>query len=72
VRGTCMQMLLIGNSCLTHAEEQTQMALWCISAAPLIMGNDLRNLSAASKVRSPLTYFTPHPAHQYTAVLKNP
>ena len=42
-------MLLIGNGCLTHAEEQTQMALWAISAAPMIMGNDLRNISAASK-----------------------
>ena len=42
-------MLLIGNGCLTHAEEQTQMALWAISAAPLIMGNDLRNISAESK-----------------------
>ena len=29
-------MLLLGNGCLTHAEEQTQMALWSISAsAPL-------------------------------------
>ena len=31
-------MLLIGNGCLTHAEEQTQMSLWAIFAAPLIMG----------------------------------
>jgi hypothetical protein len=42
-------MLLIGNGCLSHAEEQTQMALWSIFAAPLIMGNDLRNVSAESK-----------------------
>ena len=42
-------MLLIGNQCLTLPEEQTQMALWSISAAPLIMGNDLRNITAASK-----------------------
>jgi hypothetical protein len=42
-------MLLIGNECLTIAEEQTQMALWAVSAAPLIMGNDLRNISDASK-----------------------
>lgn len=42
-------MLLIGNDCLTLAEEQTQLALWAISAAPLIMGNDLRNISAESK-----------------------
>ena len=42
-------MLLIGNGCLSHAEEQTQMALWSVWAAPLIMGNDLRNVSAASR-----------------------
>ena len=41
-------MLLIGNGCLTTAEEQTQMAIWSITASPLIMGNDVRNVSAAS------------------------
>eukprot|EP01060_Flectonema_neradi_P032033 TRINITY_DN501_c0_g1_i1.p1 TRINITY_DN501_c0_g1~~TRINITY_DN501_c0_g1_i1.p1 ORF type:complete len:412 (+),score=97.42 TRINITY_DN501_c0_g1_i1:71-1237(+) len=35
-------MLLIGNDCITADEARTQMALWSISAAPLIMGNDLR------------------------------
>jgi hypothetical protein len=44
-----MDMLLIGANCLTTAEERTQMAIWSISASPLIMGNDLRNVSAASK-----------------------
>jgi len=44
-----MDMLLIGNDCITHDEERTQMAIWAISAAPLIMGNDLRNVSAESK-----------------------
>lgn len=42
-------MLLIGNGCISFAEEQTQMALWSVLAAPLIMGNDLRNVPAASK-----------------------
>merc|ERR1719281_732505 len=42
-------MLLIGNGCITTAEEQTQMAIWSISASPLIMGNDLRKVSAESK-----------------------
>ena len=42
-------MLLIGNGCLTEDEERTQMAIWSLSAAPLIMGNDPRNISAASK-----------------------
>jgi hypothetical protein len=41
-------MLLIGNGCLTTAEEQTQMAIWSITASPLIMGNDVRTVSAAS------------------------
>jgi len=38
-----------GERCVSHAEEQTQMAIWAISASPLIMGNDLRNVSAESK-----------------------
>merc|ERR1712019_151844 len=44
-----MDMLLIGNGCIKPAEEQTQMALWSISASPLIMGNDLRKVPAESK-----------------------
>jgi len=42
-------MLLIGNGCITEDEERTQMAIWSIVAAPLIMGNDMRNVSDASK-----------------------
>jgi hypothetical protein len=42
-------MLLIGNGCISEDEERTQMAIWSIVAAPLIMGNDMRNVSAASK-----------------------
>ena len=44
-----MDMLLIGANCIAEPEERTQMAIWSISAAPLIMGNDLRNVSDASK-----------------------
>ena len=44
-----MDMLLIGAHCVTEDEEKTQMAIWSISASPLIMGNDLRNVSEASK-----------------------
>jgi len=44
-----MDMLLIGNGCLTIHEERTQMAIWSISASPLIMGNDLRNVPIESK-----------------------
>jgi len=37
-------MLLIGNDCITDDEARTQMAIWSILAAPLIMGNDLRKV----------------------------
>ena len=38
-------MLIIGNFALSFEQAKAQMALWCIMAAPLLMGNDLRNLS---------------------------
>ena len=47
-------MLLIGakdasgKACLSVAEERTQMAIWSLSAAPLIMGNDARDVRNAS------------------------
>merc|ERR1712048_249414 len=44
-----MDMLLIGNDCVTLDEQKTQMAIWSISASPLIMGNDLRKVPEASK-----------------------
>lgn len=43
-----MDMLLVGNGCLTEEEERTQMSLWSILASPLIMGNDLRTISLQS------------------------
>jgi hypothetical protein len=42
-------VLIIGNFALSHSQAQAQMALWCIMAAPLMMGNDLRNLDPAMK-----------------------
>jgi len=42
-------MLLIGNDCISDDEARTQMAIWSIVAAPLIMGNDLRNVTASTK-----------------------
>lgn len=42
-------MLLIGNDCITDDEARTQMAIWSIVAAPLIMGNDARNVSQSQK-----------------------
>jgi len=42
-------MLLIGNACINDDEARSQLALWSISAAPLIMGNDLTDLTAGGK-----------------------
>lgn len=50
-----MDMLLIGEHELggmpgiTFEEGRTQFGMWSLLAAPLIMGNDLRNVSAAAK-----------------------
>ena len=42
-------ILLAGNDCVTDAEATTQFVIWSILAAPLIMGNDLRHMSASMK-----------------------
>jgi len=47
-------MLEVGNSdngagTVTDVEYQSHFALWAIAAAPLIAGNDLRNMSATTK-----------------------
>lgn len=41
--------LIIGNGLLTHSQEEAQMAIWSIMAAPLLMSNDVRNISQSSK-----------------------
>jgi alpha-galactosidase len=38
-------MLEVGNNGLTTSESRAHFSLWCIMAAPLIAGNDLRNMS---------------------------
>jgi alpha-galactosidase len=38
-------MLEIGNGGMTHIEYRTHMSLWSMLAAPLIAGNDLRNMT---------------------------
>lgn len=38
-------MLEIGNGNLTIAESRSHFALWCFVKAPLILGNDLTNMS---------------------------
>jgi len=42
-------MLEVGNGAMTDAEYRTHMALWAVSSAPLIAGNDVRSMSAATK-----------------------
>ncbi|HXB94145.1 MAG TPA: glycoside hydrolase family 27 protein [Puia sp.] len=42
-------MLEIGNGGLTPEEERSHFTLWCMLAAPLMAGNDIRNMSAATR-----------------------
>ncbi|XP_030640789.1 alpha-N-acetylgalactosaminidase-like [Chanos chanos] len=42
-------MLIIGNFGLSLDQSRSQMALWAIMAAPLIMSNDLRTLSSQAR-----------------------
>jgi alpha-galactosidase len=42
-------MLEIGNGHMTDTEYRTHMSLWCVMAAPLIAGNDIRTMSQATK-----------------------
>jgi alpha-galactosidase len=42
-------MLEVGNGSLTDAQNRAQFAMWAMMAAPLIAGNDLRSMNAATK-----------------------
>ena len=42
-------MLEVGNGGMTTAEYRTHFSLWCILAAPLIAGNDLRSMTPEIK-----------------------
>ncbi len=42
-------MLEIGNRGCTTEEYRTQMSMWCMMASPLLAGNDVRNMSQATK-----------------------
>jgi alpha-galactosidase len=42
-------MLEVGNGGLTTSEERAHFSLWCMLAAPLVAGNDLRNMSKETK-----------------------
>ena len=42
-------MLAVGEQGLTVEEQKTHFALWCVMSAPLMLGNDPRNMTAAEK-----------------------
>ncbi len=42
-------MLEIGNGMLTPEEERAQFSLWCMLSAPLMAGNDLRNMTHSTR-----------------------
>ena len=42
-------MLKVGNGGMTATEYRTHFSLWCMLAAPLIAGNDLRTMSAETR-----------------------
>mmetsp|Transcript_97812 Transcript_97812/g.258335 ORF Transcript_97812/g.258335 Transcript_97812/m.258335 type:complete len:601 (-) Transcript_97812:230-2032(-) len=44
-----MDQLVIGNGNLSKEQMRAHMAIWCIAASPLWMGNDLRDLSGDAR-----------------------
>jgi len=42
-------MLQVGNGGMTTTEDRAHFSLWCILAAPLLAGNDLRHMTMATK-----------------------
>ncbi len=42
-------MLEIGNGMLTPEEERAQFSMWCMLSAPLMAGNDLRNMTGSTR-----------------------
>jgi len=44
-----MDMILVGDFGLSYEQSKTQMAVWSILASPLLMSNDLRNISSEMK-----------------------
>ena len=43
-----MDILEIGNGGLSHDEEVSMFSLWCALKSPLLLGNDLTNMSQAT------------------------
>ncbi|MFW5710231.1 MAG: glycoside hydrolase family 27 protein, partial [Bacteroidota bacterium] len=42
-------MLEVGNEALTEAESRAHFSLWCLMAAPLMAGNDLRSMDETTR-----------------------
>jgi alpha-galactosidase len=42
-------MLEVGNGGMTTTEDRSHFSMWCLLAAPLIAGNDLQNMSQATR-----------------------
>jgi len=42
-------MLEVGNGGMSYAENKSHFSMWCMLAAPLIAGNDLRKMSSETK-----------------------
>lgn len=42
-------MLEVGNGGLSPAEEESHFALWCLMAAPLLLGHDLRSMDPTTR-----------------------
>ena len=40
----------VGNGEMTEEEYKTHFSMWCMLAAPLMAGNDLRNMSESTKM----------------------
>lgn len=45
----CLLQIAIGNFGMSDTQERLQMGMWSIMALPLIMANDLRDISPSSK-----------------------
>ena len=47
--GMTLICLEVGNGGMTNTENKSHFTLWCMLAAPLMAGNDLRNMSPEIK-----------------------
>ena len=44
-----LDMMQLGNGGMTHEEEKTHFAMWCMMSTPLMIGCDIRNMSEETK-----------------------